>query len=271
MYIYMHTIYICYIQTVKVVLQEAVLNVNVTNKSGLTALDVILQMVGSGELTDYMLRDLLLRPGALRASELAGRMIETAQVLLHHLVIAERAVPPPQILDHLLQYLLQEISLLNPWKFWKTLAKEVKNSSPENQSALLVVAVLIATMTYQAVLSPPKVYHGKRGSVVANLSHHLPVFIAFMVSNSIGFFTSLAVILLVMDEFPLKSLMEISVRCLAASYVSMLFLIAPTGSKGTRLSLAVIGIIVMVDFVRFGVWLVKRWSNEIKKRSISRI
>jgi hypothetical protein len=58
------------------------------------------------------------------------------------------------------------------------------------------------------------------------------------------------------------------VRCLAASYVSMLFLIAPTGSKATRLLLAVIGIIVVVDFVRFGVWLVERWSNEIKKRSI---
>jgi hypothetical protein len=266
----MDTIYL--LQTVKVVLQEAVLNVNATNKSGLSALDVsdvILQMVGSGELTDYMLRDLLLRAGALRASELAG-IIETAQVLLHHPTIAERAVPPPQILD-LLQYLLQEISLLNPWKPWKTLAKEVKNSSLENQSALLVVAVLIATMTYQAVLTPPKESPGRRASAPAYLSHHLPEFIAFMVPNSIGFFSSLAVILLVMDEFPLKSLMEISVRCLAASYVSMLFLIAPTGSEATRLLLAVIGIIVVVDFVRFGAWLVKRWSNEIKKRSISRI
>jgi hypothetical protein len=205
----MDTIYL--LQTLKVVLQEAILNVNVTNKSGLTALDVsdvILQMVGSGELTDYMLRDLLLRAGALRASELAG-IIETAQVLLHHPTIAERAVPLPQVLDHLLQHLLHAISLLNPWKLWKTLAKEVKNSSLENQSALLVVAVLISTMTYQAVLSPPRVYLRRR-AVHVNLSHHLPVFIAFMVPNSIGFFTSLSVILLVMDEFPLKSLMEIS-------------------------------------------------------------
>ncbi|KAE8075682.1 hypothetical protein FH972_014376 [Carpinus fangiana] len=104
------------IQTVKVVPQEAVLNVNVTNKSGLTALDVsdvILQIVGSGELTDYMLRDLLLHAGALKASEFAGT-IETAQVLLHHPAIVERAISPPQILDHFLQYLLQKISLLNP-------------------------------------------------------------------------------------------------------------------------------------------------------------
>jgi hypothetical protein len=66
-----------------------------------------------------------------------------------------------------------------------------------------------------------------------------------MVPNSIGFFTLLAVIFLVMDEFPLKSLMGISVRCLAASYVSMLLLIGPTGSKATLSSLAVLGIIVI--------------------------
>ena len=76
--------------------------------------------------------------------------------------------------------------------------------------------------TYQAVLSPSKESFRRRASALAYLSHHLPEFIAFMVPNTIGFFTSLAEILLVMDEFPLKSLMEISVRCLATSYVSML-------------------------------------------------
>jgi hypothetical protein len=99
--------------------------------------------------------------------------------------------------------------------------------------------------TYQAVLSPPIESPRRRASAPAYLSHHLPEFIAFMVPNSIGFFTSLAVILLVMDEFPLKSSMGISVRCLVASYVSMLLLIRPTGSKATLSSLAVIEIIVI--------------------------
>jgi hypothetical protein len=97
----------------------------------------------------------------------------------------------------------------------------------------------------QAVLSPPMESPRRRASAPAYLSHQLLEFIAFMVPNSIGFFISLAVILLVMDEFPLKSLMGIYVRCLAASYVSMLLLIGPIGSKATRSLLAGIGIIVI--------------------------
>jgi hypothetical protein len=60
--------------------------VNVTNKSRFTALDVsdvIHQMVG--EPTDFMLRDLLLRAGALRALEVED--VETAQV--HHRQVIE--------------------------------------------------------------------------------------------------------------------------------------------------------------------------------------
>ncbi|XP_059450795.1 ankyrin repeat-containing protein BDA1-like [Corylus avellana] len=84
------------IQTVKLLLgsdgrQQEAVDVNVTTKSGLTALDVsdiILQMMGSGEATDYMLRDLLLRSRALRASEVED-YLDTAQV--HHSQISVRA------------------------------------------------------------------------------------------------------------------------------------------------------------------------------------
>jgi hypothetical protein len=50
--------------------QQEAAGVNETNKSGFTSLDVsdvILQMVG--EPTNFMVRDLLLRAGALRGSE----------------------------------------------------------------------------------------------------------------------------------------------------------------------------------------------------------
>ncbi|KAE8075675.1 hypothetical protein FH972_014369 [Carpinus fangiana] len=197
--------------------------VNVSNKSGLTALavsDVIQQMV-MGEPTDYMIRDLLLCAGALRASELEH--IDTAHV--HHRQISVRAAPPPQALW---QFLLHEISHLNPWRFWKTLAKEVKKSPPQTRNALLVVAVLIATITYQAIRNPPNGIYIGDYSENANIADNLQEFIPFMVPNSIAFFVSLAVIVLFMDEFPLKALLGIAVRCMAASYLCGLFLIGPT-------------------------------------------
>jgi len=67
------------------------------------------------------------------------------------------------------------------------LAKEVKKSSSQTQNALLVVAVLIASMTYQAILSPPLgIYNGDDYSQ-ANLAINLREFLPFMIPNSIGF------------------------------------------------------------------------------------
>jgi hypothetical protein len=109
------------LQTVKLLLggdgigsqQEAAVSVNVTNKSGFTALDVsdvVQQMMG--EPTNFMLRDLLLRTGALRASELED--VHAAQV--HHVQISMTTLPPNKTLW---QFLLHEISLLNPWRVRK--------------------------------------------------------------------------------------------------------------------------------------------------------
>jgi hypothetical protein len=66
--------------------------VNLTNKSGFTALDVldVIQQM-AGEPNDFMLRDLLLRAGALRASELED--VDTAHV--HHKQISVTEAPPP--------------------------------------------------------------------------------------------------------------------------------------------------------------------------------
>jgi hypothetical protein len=63
----------------------------------------------------------------------------------------------------------------------------------------------------QFQLNIPRVYIGS-DYTAANVSADLQEFIPFLVPNSIGFFASLAVIILVMDEFPLKALMGIAVR-----------------------------------------------------------
>jgi hypothetical protein len=252
------------LQTVKLLLggdgsQQEAAGVNVTNNSGFTALDVsdvVQQMVG--EPTNFMVRDLLLRAGALRGSEVED--FDTAQV--HHKQISVTALPPRT----LLQFLLHEISLLNPWRFWKTLTEEVKKSPSQTQNALLVVAVLIATITYQAILSPPNGFYSGTDYSAAKISDNLQEFIPFMVPTSIGFFASLAVIILVMDGFPLKALLGIAVRCMAASYICGLLLIGPTGLNASHWAMTIIGIMVFMDLFRFGYWLVKRWSKEIRNR-----
>ena len=248
---------------------KALVLVNLTNKSGFTALDVsdvIHQMVG--EPTDFMLRDLLLRAKALRASEV--QHVEPAQVFLHSQISVTQRPPETITPETLGQFLLSHIKLLNPLKFLKTLAEEVKNSPAQTQNALLVVAVLIATMTYQAILSPPAGVSSKDnddlGYYDQGYYEQFLDFLPFMVPNSIGFFVSLTVIILAMDEFPLKALLGISVRCMGASYICGLLLIGPptsyTGKNASTLAKIIIAIIVLIDLLRLTYWLVKRWFKE---------
>ena len=202
-----------------------------------------------------LIRDLLLRAGALRASELEH--IDTAHV--HHRQISVMEALPPQ--TSLWQFLLPEISHLTPRRFWNRFAKEVKNSPSQTQNALLVVAVLIATITYQAILSPPDgVYSGDSVSY-AYIAADLRQFIPFIVPNSIGFFVSHEVIILVMDEFPLKGFLALAVECLTAGYLCRLFMIGHTSSKASSSAMITIGIIVLMDLVAFNHWLFKRWSK----------
>jgi len=142
----------------------------------------------------------------------------------------------------------------------------VKKSPSQTQNALLVVAVLIATITYQAILSPPNGFYNGTDYSAAKISDNLQEFIPFMVPTSIGFFASLAVIILVMDGFPLKALLGIAVRCMAASYICGLLLIGPTDLNASHWAMTIIGIMVFMDLFRFGYWLVKRWSKEIRNR-----
>ncbi|KAE8075671.1 hypothetical protein FH972_014365 [Carpinus fangiana] len=231
--------------------QETVL-VNLTNKSGFTALDVsdVIQQM-AGEPTDFMLRDLLLRARALRASEVKN--FETAQV--HHEQISAMPPPPKTTPQTLRQFLL----LLNPLRFWKKLAKEVKNSPSQTQNALLVVVVLIATMTYQAILSPPDGIGGEVDSPDKYDGHYSKKFIdfiPFMIPNTIEFFVSLIVIILAMDEyFPLKALLGIAVRCMGASYLCGLLLITPLTSYSAKTAAAIVKIIIRIIVLIDVLWL----------------
>jgi hypothetical protein len=87
-----------------------------------------------------------------------------------------------------------------------------------------------------------------------------------MVPTSIGYFASLTVIVLVIDGFPLKALLGIAVHCMAASYICKLVLIGPTGLNASHWTMTIIGIMVYMDLFRFGYWLVKRWSKEIRNK-----
>ena len=226
-----------------------VVDVNLTNNSGFTALDLldVAQQIVN-EPGDYILRDSLLRSGAMRASELIMASSAAAPQVHQNISITE----PPQI-GNQQNVLVMKTSFLNPSKLWKMSVKELEQSSEGTKNALMVVVVLIATVTYQVILQPPGGFDsderisrwGPPFIINARMSLNMPVFIPFIVINSIGFFTSIAVIILLINRFPLKRLLRLAVFSMAATYACGFFYIAPFGlivSLTVPLTMAVVAI-----------------------------
>ncbi|KAL3565738.1 hypothetical protein D5086_033784 [Populus alba] len=189
------------------------INVNVVYKIGLTARDMLdVSQKMQADAGDFMLRELLHGAGALRAREL-GTVVDV-QVTRISSTVSESL---SQNSEH---FLLKVVKHLNPVKHYKKLAKEVQQAPPATQNVLLVVAVLIAGMAYQAILNPPagvrteELEDGTFYYYAWMASGNGREFIFFMASNTIGFVASIVVINLIIQEYPLKSLLGLALRCM---------------------------------------------------------
>jgi len=242
-------------------IDRGTINVNVVNKIGLTARDMLdVSQEMQADAGDFMLRELLHSSGALRAREL-GTVVDV-QVTRICSTVSESLSRNSE------HFLLKVTKLLDPVKHYKNLAKEVQQAPPGTQNVLLVVAVLIAGMAYQAILNPPA---GNRTEELEDgtiyyyaliASGNGLEFIYFMASNTIGFFASIVVINLLIQEYPLKSLLGLALRCMVANYLSGLLLIGPTSMSITHSALLGIVIVVSVDLIRFSFRLLRRWLKK---------
>ncbi|KAK9274093.1 hypothetical protein L1049_018907 [Liquidambar formosana] len=144
----------------------------------------------------------------------------------------------------------------------------------DTQNALMVVAVLIATMAYQAILSPPSGFWSaesgrnaigtiQRRQIVpgeAVMAGDPHVFAIFTVFNALGFFASLAMISLLTNGFPLRAGLRLAILSMTATYVIAVFYMAPTHMKTVFVVVSLMGVIVLVDFAWFVLWLMEKWG-----------
>ncbi|GKV01969.1 hypothetical protein SLEP1_g14469 [Rubroshorea leprosula] len=132
-------------------------------------------------------------------------------------------------------------------RFWDSLVtQQIKASDPSQKEALMVVAVLIATITYQAVLSPPGGFKQPegQGNLIANqviqedqqhfngnvvIASDTIMFAFITIFGSIGFFSSVLIIAILTSGFPLKLLLWLSLGALVADFIASLLYIAPIG------------------------------------------
>ncbi|XP_038888984.1 ankyrin repeat-containing protein BDA1-like [Benincasa hispida] len=129
------------------------------------------------------------------------------------------------------------------WEVWKKNLRYKGNWLQEVQGTLMLVATVIATVTFQGTINPPggtwqqdqvlSSCSWKQGSVqdagtAIMACKSLRIYIRYFMSNSISFLASVSVILLIVSGFPLKNkvfcglltvAMCVAVVCLTFAYV----------------------------------------------------
>lgn len=254
-------------------LPEMRTSANALNRTGHTALDVLDR--SPRDFVSLIIEHILIEAGVQRSTNIA-----TTQQPTYSSNIASEV----------------ESRKLTRWKrwenFWARYLQYQGNWVEETRGTLMVVATVIATMTFQSTLNPPGgVWQentqsgGYKCTTYGNICEAGTAvvgygwsedYVNFMTFNTISFFASLCVVLVLISGFPLKNkvimwimtiAMTIAVTFMLLTYMWALGLVTPHHiySKLYRLSYILVGawgiILVAIGLIqtaRLVFWIKKR-------------
>ncbi|XP_009592906.1 ankyrin repeat-containing protein BDA1-like [Nicotiana tomentosiformis] len=218
------------------IVAKGITEVNSLNKGGLTPLELLLKECGDGDI-----EEILRASGAVSVENLQSSQQETSPQ--SWVVSVQDSSNEQSSREHRRDRPRSRSKKLQDYfKYNKT-----KDSPGKARDTLLVIAILIATATYQAVLSPPggvwqdsyrpggnnntssddkmSVPHVAGQSVMGTIN---PISYGLvLVFNSIGFYVSLHTINFLTIGFPLQLELQVSLVALTATYGIVMSAITP--------------------------------------------
>lgn len=238
-------------------LSRGTIEVNSLNKKGLTPLDVLLSGDGDSDI-----EEMLRLAGAVKAENLnssSHNIVITTQNPSNNQQLTRqnrtRVEKPHQSLSKQLQ---------NYFKYNK-----LKDAPGKVRDTLLILSVLIATATYQAILSPPggvwqdnnndQIISHKAGESIMG-SHNPTAYGLFLIFNSIGFFMSIHMIYFLTIDFPLLIELQVSLISLLVTYDTSMTAIAPSSRISTNFTILSI---VLPFGIPLGCKILRNNSNRI--------
>ncbi|XP_021277207.1 ankyrin repeat-containing protein BDA1-like [Herrania umbratica] len=261
------------LEMIKYLLTNSKMEVNVRNANGFTALDLLLH--SQRDLRDMEIKECLQKAGASRMTKVQS--IANNQEI-------EEVLPP-----------IQAQPLIPKETDSKPVVEKHKHTDwlGRKRSALMVVASLLATVAFQASLSPPGGVWSDDYSVDSDgnpaenphkaglsvMAYHDPrKYEAFMILNTIAFLASLSIILLLISGLPMKRrrfmwiqmvTMWLAISAFTSTYFVALMQITPRQVRTTlfhvsRISLMIwlvmMGLVFVGNIIRMTLWLLRKYG-----------
>ncbi|GMJ07317.1 hypothetical protein like AT4G10720 [Hibiscus trionum] len=254
------------------------LDVNAMNNNGFTALDTLKQSPRA--LGDLEIESILRDAGVLSSKD------------LH--VIAVEWIPSPPKIPRIPKPLVSNKSIESETNSRKPVTKQKHTDwLGRKRSALMVVSSLIATVAYQAAISPPggvlqadetvddkgnPLEHPRKAGTAVMAYNQSIEYGQFMIFNTLAFLASLSIILLLVSGLPMKKrrwmwvqmiIMWIAITAQVLTYFISLRHMSPDSASGmlhdvTQISvlawLGLMGVVFIGNVLRMNLWVLRKYG-----------